>query len=291
MIFYHLDNFRCSVNQLEVLSTTLEPLLHRDYKSISLRRYPSAPFRNSNSNTNNKNKKPSKKRSESKPVMKQSSESHNAIAITNCNGEHEFLGTLDMNTSNFCNKAAASENEMSLAGEITAEKLPTLQNELLISNSIVESEFGITCADNKNVKEVASQVPFNITAGKAYVLDLELDIRNADERVKIDDINLSCRSQYYKDETRSASSEDRAQIERDTKSAVSEAKSNFSKTSSKFLCGNLEFESDKQGQYVREKTHSSRFRHSAFNVSIATGITEDFFDKEKLAILGELAKL
>merc|ERR1719239_1999298 len=39
---------RCSVNQLEVLSTTLEPLLHRDYKSISLRRYPSAPFRNSN---------------------------------------------------------------------------------------------------------------------------------------------------------------------------------------------------------------------------------------------------
>merc|ERR1712244_65336 len=38
---------RCSIHQLEVLSTTLEPLHHRDYKSFSLRRYPSAPFKKS----------------------------------------------------------------------------------------------------------------------------------------------------------------------------------------------------------------------------------------------------
>ena len=54
---------RCSVNQLEILSTTFEPLRHRDYKHASLSRYPSAPFKEGKAKNGVKKKKSGNSRS------------------------------------------------------------------------------------------------------------------------------------------------------------------------------------------------------------------------------------
>ncbi|XP_005110531.2 uncharacterized protein LOC101858072 [Aplysia californica] len=328
---------RCSVNQLEILSTTLEPLRHRDYKTVSLGRYPSAPFKEDKKGSVTKPKK-------EKPVSR-------SLTLSRDKKKSILLAdTLDNvadieHIKSFVSDDASQVNQKPLRkpavvissdkapeskrhsdsheaqtggpkefplphekeGAHTAEPVsePIDQYASLLSSSIMLSALNdasaLTFYDTNQFS--TSREGSNLSKSKSFTEEGNEEMQ-MNEQKELDncksptEYNLILKSkennvEFLSDFLNGQENRKSSSIEKtDSRSLASERKSrpvtlSSRASSTKFLGGNLEFASQSYRSWLdREPSQSSQFRRSAFASSAAT--TTDFFDREKLAVLGPM---
>ena len=301
------------MGQLEIFSTILEPLNHRDYKTQALRRYPSAPFKVNN---------PSKVKQKKKAVKETKSAKSNIsqkipLIVTDDVGRITDVKTItgllkEKNPNNAKqNEGMAQEQNLSQHSTKTAEQRKSntsLQHNLSADKKYEDHlETSLELADaptsmDQFISFLSSSILMSaLNEASTVSLYDKFQFSNSREasatsigRVKIEEPNEAGKKEKAKEFQEERKNEDiiyqSLTRENTMKSSASKLKSrpatrSSQASSARFLGGTLEFTTDDYFRKCRqERSCSSLFRHSAFASSVAS--TTDFFNKKKLSKLG-----
>ncbi|GFO03861.1 F-box/WD repeat-containing protein 7 [Plakobranchus ocellatus] len=301
---------RCSISQLEIFSTILEPLNHRDYKTQSLQRYPSAPFKASKPGREKKKKKQAKdsqsaksKSSRKIPLIvtddvgnvtdvrnisnylkKENSngaKSHGGVEVNN-SFRAELEKSSDDNKNNYKPVDKNGEEHRETPMELSDVMMGMDQYVSILSSSIL-----ISAINEASTVSLYDKFQFSNSREASAASMGRVQIEEPDESEK----KTKPKNLHVKEQDRPIV-EPSLTRESTVKSITSNLKSrpltrSSQASSTRFLGGTLEFSSDScYKKFRREASSSSNFRHSAFASSIAS--TTDFFSKQKISKLGPM---
>ena len=304
---YGETNFltRSTVGQLEIFSTILEPLNHRDYKTQALRRYPSAPFRVNKPSKGKRKKKQTKNAQSAKSNISPKIPLIVTDDVGNITDVRTITGLLEKEAPNDAERVkeqqqiSGSENNADQSGGNKAKNATPLPEK--VEKQRLETPMDLADVPmgmDQYISIMSSSILISAVheAAATGVSDTFQSSYprepSATSRVQIEELDES----EKKRKPDQAEEKDRAVVgqsltrESTMKSSAGMLKSrpmtrSSQASSARFLGGTLEFSTDNcYRKFWRERSCSSVFRHSAFASSVAS--TAEFFNKKKVSKLG-----